>query len=142
MQKIPKRPGFKQRKRASNAKGGSKVLLQALRAYALAQSDNPASKPRHAPDAAAGTGLVTSVDSWQLQDAKAEFSTLVRRAIDGRPQVVSKHGKDVVVVLSYDGVLDAIEPRENLLDFFRSSPLVGVDLDLERQHGSLREVEL
>ena len=84
----------------------------------------------------------TSADSWQLQKAKAEFSTLVRRAIDGHPQVVSKHGKDVVVVLSYEALLGAIEPRESLLDFFRRSPLVGVDLKLERQPGSLREIEL
>ena len=35
---------------------------------------------------------------WKLQDAKARFSELVRRAREGKPQRVTVHGKDAVIV--------------------------------------------
>jgi prevent-host-death family protein len=38
--------------------------------------------------------------TWKLQDAKARFSELVRRAQSEGPQRVTTHGKDAVVVLS------------------------------------------
>ena len=37
-------------------------------------------------------------NSWKLQDAKAQFSELVRRARAGEPQQVTVHGKEAVVV--------------------------------------------
>ena len=36
---------------------------------------------------------------WRLQDAKAQFSELVRRARQTGPQRVTVHGKDAVVVV-------------------------------------------
>ncbi|MDF1521744.1 MAG: type II toxin-antitoxin system Phd/YefM family antitoxin [Trueperaceae bacterium] len=40
-----------------------------------------------------------SVRTWQLQEAKAHFSELVRQAERGEAQVVTKHGVASVVVL-------------------------------------------
>jgi antitoxin Phd len=40
-----------------------------------------------------------SANTWKLQDAKARFSELVRRARKGHPQRVTVHGKDAVVVV-------------------------------------------
>lgn len=37
---------------------------------------------------------------WQLQTAKAKFSELVTRTLEDGPQVVTRHGAPVVVVLS------------------------------------------
>ena len=37
--------------------------------------------------------------SWPLQDAKARFSELVRRAHSDGPQRVTLHGRDAVVVV-------------------------------------------
>jgi prevent-host-death family protein len=39
---------------------------------------------------------------WQLQEAKAKFSALFDRALDEGPQVVTRHNKQAVVVLSAD----------------------------------------
>jgi len=39
---------------------------------------------------------------WQLQEAKARFSELVDRALEGEAQVVTRHGQKVVVVLEYE----------------------------------------
>ena len=38
-------------------------------------------------------------NSWKLQDAKARFSELVRRAREGEPQQVTVHGKQAVIVI-------------------------------------------
>ena len=38
--------------------------------------------------------------SWQLQEAKQKFSELVRRTLEEGPQVVTRHGEEVVVVVS------------------------------------------
>ena len=35
---------------------------------------------------------------WKLQDAKARFSEVVRRARDGEPQTVTVHGEPAVVI--------------------------------------------
>jgi prevent-host-death family protein len=38
----------------------------------------------------------------QLRDAKANLSTVVDEAIDGKPAVITRHGKKQAVVLSYE----------------------------------------
>jgi prevent-host-death family protein len=38
-------------------------------------------------------------NTWKLQDAKARFSELVRRARGGEPQRVTLHGREAVVVV-------------------------------------------
>jgi prevent-host-death family protein len=42
------------------------------------------------------------VDRWPLQDAKARFSELVRRARSDGPQHVTVHGREEVVIVSAD----------------------------------------
>ncbi len=42
---------------------------------------------------------MAEVNHWKLQDAKARFSELVRRARAGQPQHVTVHGKEAVVVV-------------------------------------------
>jgi prevent-host-death family protein len=43
--------------------------------------------------------MLTKPNTWKLQDAKARFSELVRRARDGEPQRVTVHGKEAVAVV-------------------------------------------
>jgi antitoxin Phd len=81
-------------------------------------------------------------NSWQLQDAKNKFSNLVERAQKNGPQVVTKHGKDAVVVLSIDEYKKLIKPKTNLVKFFQSSPLGNEDLDLTRSKEIPRDIEL
>jgi antitoxin Phd len=42
---------------------------------------------------------MAETDTWKLQDAKARFSELVRRAREGKPQRVTVHGKDAVIIV-------------------------------------------
>jgi prevent-host-death family protein len=69
--------------------------------------------------------------TWQLQDAKNKFSQVVKDAVGG-PQIITKHGAEVAVVLSYEEYKQMIAARGKLSDFFRSSPLAELELDLSR----------
>ena|SRR2546423_6761621 len=42
---------------------------------------------------------MTDRNTWKLQDAKARFSELVRRAKGGNPQQVTVHGRKAVIVI-------------------------------------------
>ncbi len=79
---------------------------------------------------------------WQLQDAKNKFSNLVEIAQHKGPQVVTKHGKDAVVVLSIDEYKKLIKPKKNLVKFFQSSPLAKTEIDLTRNKEIPRDIEL
>ena len=53
---------------------------------------------------------------WQLQEAKARFSELVRRAVDEGPQHVSVRGEPTAVVLSEDEYRQLSATRPTLVD--------------------------
>ncbi len=104
---------------------------------------NKPSRERNAARDARPLASATVLGEWQLQDAKARFSQLFRRARDEGPQRVTRHGKDAVVVLSaeqYDRL--AARQRGSLVEFFARSPLRGVKLDLTRAKDYGRDVEL
>jgi prevent-host-death family protein len=67
--------------------------------------------------------------SWQLQEAKNKLSEVVDDAIQDGPQVITKRGVEVAVVLSYPEFLKLKKEQGSLYDFFRKSPLAGVDLE-------------
>jgi prevent-host-death family protein len=80
--------------------------------------------------------------AWQLQEAKNKFSNLVERAQKEGPQVVTKHGKEAVVVLSADDYKKLARPKINLHQFLSKSPLAGLDLDLSRDKKAPRNISL
>jgi len=69
---------------------------------------------------------------WQLQEAKNKLSEVVEEAIQHGPQVISRRGAEVAVVLSYAEYLTLKKSRTNLAQFFLESPLRGSGLDLKR----------
>jgi antitoxin Phd len=82
---------------------------------------------------------------WQVQTAKARFSEVFRRARTEGPQLIIRQGKEGVVMISdeqYDEFVGRSHQPKTLVQFFRESPFVGVELDLERQDDQGREVEL
>ncbi len=40
--------------------------------------------------------------TWQLQEAKNKLSQVVETTLSDGPQIISRHGKNTVVVISYD----------------------------------------
>ena len=82
---------------------------------------------------------------WQLQTAKARFSELFRRAHTEGPQVVTRQGKEQVVILPAEQfalLTKRVRKPKSLVRFFAESPLVHVTLDLSRDLDSGREIKL
>ena len=68
--------------------------------------------------------------TWALQDAKSRFSAVADDAWHGEPQVVTRRGKPLVVVISYDLYRSKImrHKKSNIVEAFMSCP-TDVDLD-------------
>jgi prevent-host-death family protein len=71
-------------------------------------------------------GKTTEV--WPLQDAKARFSEVVKRAIEHGPQHVSVRGEPAVVVLSEGLFADLTASRPSIVDHILNGPLWSDDL--------------
>ena len=80
---------------------------------------------------------------WQLQDAKNKFSQVVNNAVGNGPQIVTKHGREVVVVLSFEEYQALKKPKPNILDLLMDEAFFGSELALERDREDFgREIEL
>ncbi len=79
--------------------------------------------------------------AWQLQEAKQHFSRLVRCALDDGPQIVTRRGEDVVVVLSAAEFRRLRESKPDFRDYLLSGPDLSA-LDLRRRADLPRDVEL
>lgn len=82
---------------------------------------------------------------WQVQTAKAKFSEVFRLARTEGPQLITRQGKEGVVMISeeqYNRLTARSRQPKSIVQFFRESPLMGVDLDLERDQDPGRDLEL
>lgn len=82
-----------------------------------------------------------NLGNWQLQDAKSKFSQLVEKALHNGPQIVTKHGNNAVVVLSFEDYQRLTKPPSDLVTFLRNSPLVNSELDISRDKTPPREID-
>jgi len=83
--------------------------------------------------------------AWQVQTAKARFSEVFRLARTKGPQRITRQGRESVVMVAeevYEELSAKSRQPKSLVQFFRESPLVGADLDLERSRDEDREIEL
>lgn len=79
--------------------------------------------------------------AWQIQEAKQKFSQLVRRALDEGPQVVTRHGEEIVVVLSAEEYQRLTGSKPSFTEFLLSGPDLSL-LELERNRDLPRETTL
>jgi prevent-host-death family protein len=75
---------------------------------------------------------------WELQEAENKFREVMEEAVKHSPQIITKDGIKIVVVLSYDEYHKRILSEKKLSEFFGSSPLAEVDLDLTRDKSVIR----
>lgn len=81
--------------------------------------------------------------TWQIQEAKAHLSELVRETESAGPQEITWHGRAVAVVLSKTEYERLTGAGQSLVEFMRRSPLYGSDdLDLTRDASVTREVSI
>ena len=79
---------------------------------------------------------------WQLQDAKARLSELVKLAVSEGPQGITVHGKPTVVVVSHEEYERLSGRKQSFTEFLRRSPLANVELELKRDRSPPRKVKL
>lgn len=78
---------------------------------------------------------------WQLQEAKQRFSEVVRRAVAEGPQVVTRHGSRVVVVVAAEEFAALTADADgDFKDFLRAAPDLEA-LDIRRDREPARPVE-
>lgn len=78
---------------------------------------------------------------WQLQEAKSKFSEVVNHAVlGGQPQIITKRGKDCVVIVSVKQYTKLSTPKESLRMLFRRAPKV--ELDTKRSKSKDRKINL
>lgn len=80
---------------------------------------------------------------WQMQEAKAHLSELVKRATSEGPQDITLHGQSVAVLVSRATFEHLSGNQHSLLDFMRQSPLHDLDdFECERDPSLTREIAL
>lgn len=78
---------------------------------------------------------------WQVQDAKQRFSELIRTAHDDGPQVVTRHGEEIAVVIDIADYRRLTGGVADFKDYLRSGPGFD-DLDLTRSTEHARGIDL
>jgi len=102
-------------------------------------------KPRRGEGRANAGNPATTGNAWQIQTAKARFSEVFRLARTEGPQRITRQGKEGVVMISdeqYERLTVKSRQPKSLVQFFRESPLVGVELNLERDKDIGRDIEV
>ena len=69
---------------------------------------------------------------WQIQDAKNQLSEVISRALKQGPQVITRHGRKTAVVVSYLEYKSLRKSQIKFSEFFRSSPLSGLEINVTR----------
>jgi prevent-host-death family protein len=79
---------------------------------------------------------------WQLQEAKARFSEVVKSATTEGPQEITVRGEPAAVLLSAADYARLTREKPGFVEFLRQSPLRGVELKIARDRSAARDVAL
>lgn len=79
--------------------------------------------------------------SWQLQEAKQRLSCVVQQALECGPQVVTRRGEKVVVILAMDEYRRLVDHPMDIKTYLITRPSFD-DLDLERDKDPPPDIEL
>lgn len=80
--------------------------------------------------------------TWNVADAKARLSELIEVVHRDGPQLISKRGKGVAVLVSVEEWQRKSERSGSLAQFFAASPLRESELEVERPSDGARDVAL
>ncbi len=80
---------------------------------------------------------------WQMQEAKARLSEVVKRAESEGPQDITLHGQSVAVLVSRSTFERLSGSGHSLVEFMRQSPLYALEnVEFERDRSLTREAAL
>lgn len=80
-------------------------------------------------------------DHWTVAGAKARLSEVIERA-QTDPQIITRHGKPSVVMVSAEEWSRKTIRKGTLAEFLMASPLRDADLDLDRARDEPRDLDL
>ena len=81
--------------------------------------------------------------AWQMQEAKAHLSELVKQAQSQGPQKITMDGRPAAVVVWGETFDRLSQAGESLVAFMRNSPLHDLDeIEFERDRSLTREMAL
>lgn len=84
---------------------------------------------------------------WQLQEAKNRLCQLVDEVQKKGPQVITRRGTEIAVLISYSDYLKlkgkkTTGQKQSLSEFLAASPLAGSGIKIERDKSLGRTIEL
>jgi antitoxin Phd len=79
---------------------------------------------------------------WQLQEAKAKLSELVKLTLQKGPQGISVRGKEECILISKQDYEKLKGQKQDFLTFIEQSPLKGSELIFSRDKSPTREINL
>ncbi len=83
------------------------------------------------------------MQTWQLQQAKARLSELVKRAATDGPQEITVRGETAAYLLSieeYQKLKGQQTPKSSLVELLQNSPFMGLDIEFERDKSLPRDI--
>lgn len=85
----------------------------------------------------------SKMHSWQIQEAKAKLSEVIKCAESEGPQGITLHGQPVAVVMTRTLYDQLTGNKRSFVEFMQQSPLFGLeDISLERDHSLTREISI
>lgn len=78
----------------------------------------------------------------QLQEAKQQFCAVAEKAAKGKPQVVTRHGKPYVVIVSVEAWQQAQPKKKSVMEALQSCPADLTELRLSRSDEDGRTVSI
>jgi prevent-host-death family protein len=91
----------------------------------------------------------SAADHWQVQDAKQRFSEMIRAVTSDGPQVITRHGQDIAVVIEIGEYHRLTRPPVDLAGILLGGPKldegsadVFAEIEAERKADFGRPVDL
>ena len=81
------------------------------------------------------------MQTWQLQKAKSHFSELVELTLKDGPQMVTRRGKEAVVLVAAHDYRRLSGQMPKLMDWLLNAPR-GEQLNIKRPSGRIRDISL
>lgn len=66
----------------------------------------------------------SAADHWQVQDAKQRFSEMIRAVTSDGPQVITRHGQDIAVVIEIGEYHRLTRPPVDLAGILLGGPKI------------------
>jgi len=67
-------------------------------------------------------------DCWQIQDAKQRFSEMIRAVVHDGPQIITRHGEEVAVVVDIAEYRRLTRPTVDLTGLLLGDPKLSDDV--------------